>query len=207
MSDGRDACVFSIDPPTARDLDDALSIEKLGDDRFKVGVHIADVSHFVKPGTALDHVAQKRTTSVYLIQRVIPMLPERLSANLCSLNPGKDRLTFSVVWEMNGEGEILKQHVQKSIIHSATKMGYHHAQSAIDDPSAVQPENLQIHGGYTWDKVKRLSLTETLMNEAAVAGESRHRDAFRDFAASPEKAIRRRRFETESDKDSFRPQR
>ena len=158
MSVCRDTCVFSIDPPTARDLDDALSIEKLSDDRFRVGVHIADVSFFVKPGTALDRVALERTTSVYLVQRVIPMLPERLSADLCSLNPGKDRLTFSVVWEMNGQGEIFKQHVQKSVIHSATKMAYHHAQSAIDDPSTVQPENLKIHGGYSWEKVKNRSL-------------------------------------------------
>ena len=105
--DFRQNCVFTIDPLTARDLDDALSIEKLKDNTYKVAVHIADVSYFVKDKTALDKEAENRATSVYLVQKVIPMLPRTLCEHLCSLNPGEDRLTFSVEWILSPEGEIL----------------------------------------------------------------------------------------------------
>ena len=89
--DFRKDCVFTIDPLTARDLDDALSIEKLENGNFKVGVHIADVSYFVKTNTKLDQEADRRATSVYLVQKVVPMLPRTLCEHLCSLNPGQDR--------------------------------------------------------------------------------------------------------------------
>ncbi|KAJ8320664.1 hypothetical protein KUTeg_002251, partial [Tegillarca granosa] len=103
--DFRDVCVFTIDPSTARDLDDAVSIEKLKDGTYEVGVHIADVSHFLKEGTFLDSIASRRATSVYLVQKVIPMLPRILCEQLCSLNPDEDKLTFSVVWKMSDTGE------------------------------------------------------------------------------------------------------
>lgn len=151
-SDFRDLCVFSIDPPTARDLDDALSIEVLNGGLFRVGVHIADVGHFVRSGSALDLEAQRRTTSVYLVQRVIPMLPELLSSHLCSLQPGIDRLTFSVVWEMDKFGTIQKTEIQKSVIHSAAKLSYSHAQCIIEDPSAPQPPDLALYD-HSWDEV------------------------------------------------------
>ena len=105
--DFRQNCVFTIDPLTARDLDDALSIEQLKDNTYRVAVHIADVSYFVQDKTALDKEAENRATSVYLVQKVIPMLPRTLCEHLCSLNPGEERLTFSVEWILSPQGEIL----------------------------------------------------------------------------------------------------
>ncbi|XP_039265619.2 DIS3-like exonuclease 2 [Styela clava] len=127
-------CIFTIDPATAKDLDDALHCKKIGDDLYEVGVHIADVSHFVKPRTEVDEIAAKRCTSVYLVQRVIPMLPTLLCEELCSLNPGKDRLTFSVIWKMTSDGKIVDEWFGKTVIHSCIKMSYEHAQSFIENP-------------------------------------------------------------------------
>ncbi len=112
----RNERVFSIDPDTAKDLDDALSISLNEEGNYEVGVHIADVSYFVKPNTALDRDARKRATSVYLVQRAVPMLPPSLSEELCSLVPGHDRLAFSVVFTMNQEGKVLKKWFGKTII-------------------------------------------------------------------------------------------
>lgn len=98
--------LFTIDPPTAKDLDDALHIKHLPNGHFEVGVHIADVSFFVRPGTPLDQEAQERSTTVYLIQKAIPMLPHVLCENLCSLNPSVDRLAFSVVWTLTSAGYV-----------------------------------------------------------------------------------------------------
>ncbi|MBN3283519.1 DI3L2 exonuclease, partial [Polyodon spathula] len=105
--DLRKTCVFTIDPATARDLDDALSCEPLPDGNFEVGVHIADVSYFVEEGDALDSIASRRATSVYLVQKVIPMLPRLLCEELCSLNPMTDRLTFSVIWKLTPQGKVI----------------------------------------------------------------------------------------------------
>ena len=132
--DLRNECIFTIDPLTARDLDDALSIEQLEDGNFKVGVHIADVSYFVKDKTELDMEAQERATSVYLVQKVVPMLPRHLCENLCSLNPNEDRLTFSVEWKMTEQGEILEEWFGRSVINSAVKLAYEHAQDMLDQP-------------------------------------------------------------------------
>ena len=96
--------IFTIDPTNARDLDDALHITPLPEGGYEVGVHIADVSFFVAEGNELDAEAAARATSVYLVQRVIPMLPHLLCEQLCSLNPGVDRLAFSAVWRMGGDG-------------------------------------------------------------------------------------------------------
>lgn len=119
--------ICTIDPATARDLDDALSIKHVKDDIYEIGVHIADVSHFVKEGTPLDEEAKLRTTSVYLVHRVLPMLPRLLCENLCSLNPGVDRLSFSCFFHMKENGEILwdgpKKFV-KSIMKSCAKFSY-----------------------------------------------------------------------------------
>jgi len=128
-------CIFSIDPPHARDLDDALHCIRTDDGNYEVGVHIADVSHFVKPNTPLDDVASNRATSVYLVQRVVPMLPRLLCEQLCSLNPDVERLAFSVVWKMNKRGEILDQYMGRSVIKSCAKLSYDHAQSFIDGTS------------------------------------------------------------------------
>ncbi|XP_044529207.1 DIS3-like exonuclease 2 isoform X2 [Gracilinanus agilis] len=132
--DLRKDCVFTIDPATARDLDDALSCRPLPDGNFEVGVHIADVSYFVPEGSALDKVASERATSVYLVQKVIPMLPRLLCEELCSLNPMTDKLTFSVIWKLSPEGKILDEWFGRTIICSCTKLSYDHAQSMIEHP-------------------------------------------------------------------------
>lgn len=133
--DFREDCVFTIDPLTARDLDDAVHCKKLKDGLFEVGVHIADVSFFVRQGSALDEVAAERGTSTYMVQKVVPMLPRRLCEELCSLNPGEDRLTFSVVWQMSDKGEILDEWKGRGIIRSRIKMAYEHAQDMIEKPN------------------------------------------------------------------------
>jgi protein SSD1 len=108
--------LFTIDPDSANDLDDALSITLNEDGTYDVGVHIADVSHFVKPNTALDRDARKRATSVYLIQRAVPMLPPTLSEQMCSLAPGQDRLAFSVIFTMTKEAKVTKKWFGKTVI-------------------------------------------------------------------------------------------
>ncbi len=107
--DLRKTRIFSIDPTTARDLDDALHITELPNGNVEIGVHIADVSYFVKPDTQLDKSARHRATSIYLVQKVIPMLPRVLCENLCSLNPGVDRLAFSCIWEMKKDGTLVTE--------------------------------------------------------------------------------------------------
>ena len=106
----------------------------MADGNFRVGVHIADVSYFVNECTELDREAQERSTSVYLVQQVVPMLPRQLCENLCSLNPGVDRLTFSVEWTMTEEGNILNEWFGRSIINSAVKLAYEHAQDMLEQP-------------------------------------------------------------------------
>ena len=130
--DMRKDCIYTIDPETARDLDDAISCAPLGDGLYEVGVHIADVSHFVKHGTKLDEEARTRATTTYLVQKAITMLPSVLSENLCSLNPNVDRLAFSVVWVMDDEGTIKKTWFGKTVIRSCVKMSYEIAQKLID---------------------------------------------------------------------------
>ncbi|XWS25181.1 hypothetical protein CRYUN_Cryun27aG0047800 [Craigia yunnanensis] len=139
--DLRDLCVFTIDSSTAHDLDDALSVEKLSKDSFRVGVHIADVSYFVLPNTALDIEAEIRSTSVYLLQRKIPMLPSLLSENLGSLNPGVDRLAFSMFWELNSMGEVLDRWIGRTVIRSCCKLSYQHAQDIIQGIIDVEKFN------------------------------------------------------------------
>ncbi|GAA6222449.1 DIS3-like exonuclease 2 isoform X1 [Lates japonicus] len=135
--DLRKECIFTIDPATARDLDDALSCKQLPDGNFEVGVHIADVSYFVEEGNALDAIASQRATSVYLVQKVIPMLPRLLCEELCSLNPLTDRLTFSVIWKITPEGKILSEWFGRSVIRSCMKLSYDHAQSMIEAPEKM----------------------------------------------------------------------
>ncbi|KAM6443819.1 DIS3-like exonuclease 2 [Liasis olivaceus] len=135
--DLRKECIFTIDPSTAKDLDDALSCKLLPDGNLEVGVHIADVSYFVPEGTALNEVASKRATSVYLVQKVIPMLPQLLCEELCSLNPMTDRLTFSVIWKLTPQGKILDEWFGRTVIQSCTKLSYDHAQSMIEKPEKV----------------------------------------------------------------------
>lgn len=129
--DLRNLCIFSIDPSTATDLDDALSVQKLSTGSFRVGVHIADVSYFVTPDTALDIDAQIRSTTVYMLKNKLPMLPPLLTEHLGSLNPGEDRLAFSMFWDIDPAGEILDRWIGRTIIRSCCKLSYEHAECII----------------------------------------------------------------------------
>jgi protein SSD1 len=124
--------IFTIDPSSAKDLDDALSVKTNDDGTYDIGVHIADVSYFVKPNTALDRDAKKRATSLYLIQRAVPMLPPILSEELCSLNFGKDRLAFSVIFTMTKEAKVTKKWFGRTMIKSSAQLSYETAQDVID---------------------------------------------------------------------------
>ncbi|NNE46979.1 MAG: ribonuclease R [Rhodothermales bacterium] len=134
--DLRDKRTFTIDPEDAKDFDDAIHIEAMGPDAWEVGVHIADVSHFVQVDSATDREALSRGTSVYLVDRVIPMLPERLSNGLCSLQSNVDRLAFSCIMKMNGRGDVLSYDLQPSVIHSQRRLTYAQAQAIIDAGSS-----------------------------------------------------------------------
>lgn len=131
--DYRDKNVFTIDPEDAKDFDDALSIEKLGNGNLSIGIHIADVSHYVKKDSALDLEANERGNSVYFVGRVIPMLPEKLSNQICSLVPNEDRLTYSVIVEVTPRGKIIEYSVNKTIINSKRRFTYEEAQKVIED--------------------------------------------------------------------------
>jgi ribonuclease R len=131
--DYRDKNVITIDPEDAKDFDDALSIEKLENGNFSVGIHIADVSYYVKPKTYLDAEAEKRGNSTYLVGSVIPMLPERLSNKICSLVPHEPRLTFSVVVQLNSKGNVIDYQIRKSIIKSKRRFTYEEVQTIIDN--------------------------------------------------------------------------
>lgn len=130
--DFRDVTTFTIDPADAKDFDDALSLRRLDNGNWEVGVHIADVTHYVKPGTILEEEAYSRATSVYLVDRVVPMLPEKLSNGVCSLRPNEDKLCFSAVFEMNDQGDLLKEWIGKTIINSDRRFSYEEAQEIIE---------------------------------------------------------------------------
>ena len=130
--DCRGTVTFTIDPADAKDFDDALSLRKLGDDRYEAGVHIADVTHYVEERTPINEEAYERATSVYLVDRTIPMLPERLCNLVCSLRPDEDKLTYSVLFEMNGEAEVLNYRIAKTVIRSNRRFTYEEAQNIIE---------------------------------------------------------------------------
>ncbi len=130
--DFRGALTFTIDPADAKDYDDALSFRKLPEGNFEVGVHIADVSYYVKPGSPVDKEAEERGTSVYLVDRTVPMLPEKLSNKLCSLRPGEEKLTFSAVFEITPQGKVLNPWFGRTEIISDYRFSYELAQEIID---------------------------------------------------------------------------
>lgn len=130
--DMREITTFTIDPHDAKDFDDALSLQKLKNGNWEVGVHIADVTHYVTPNTIIEDEAQSRATSVYLVDRVVPMLPERLSNGVCSLRPNEDKLCFSAIFELTDDGEIIKEWFGKTVIHSNRRFAYEEAQEVIE---------------------------------------------------------------------------
>ncbi|OGD35220.1 ribonuclease R [Candidatus Azambacteria bacterium RIFCSPHIGHO2_01_46_10] len=144
--DFRRITTFTIDPEDAKDFDDALSFKKVSDDVFEIGVHIADVSHYVREGGRLDEEARRRGVSIYLVDRTIPMLPEVLSNDVCSLNPGQDKLTFAAVLTISSGGHIQKAWLGRTIINSNKRFAYEEAQKALDEKK----------GGY-YDELNRLN--------------------------------------------------
>ncbi len=142
--DMRDVLTFTIDPKDAKDFDDALSIRTLPNGHYEVGVHIADVTHYVHPDTALDKEAYKRATSVYLVDRVVPMLPEHLSNGVCSLRPNEEKLTFSCIFEMDIEGKVYKERIAKTVILSDRRYAYEEAQEVIETGQGDYAEELRI---------------------------------------------------------------
>ena len=135
--DLRKTTTFTIDPKDAKDFDDALSVKKLTNGNWEIGVHIADVSHYVKKGGVIDKEAVERATSVYLVDRVIPMLPEILSNNICSLKPNVDRLAYSVLFEMDENANLIDYKIAKTVIHSDVRFTYQTAQDVIDNKKGV----------------------------------------------------------------------
>ena len=143
--DMRNVWTCTIDPVDAKDFDDALSFRKLENGNVEIGIHIADVSHFVRPGNSLDDEAEDRSFSVYLVDRTIPMLPEILSNGFCSLNPEEDRYAFSTVFEMDKNANIINRKISKSIIHSNKRFSYEEAQKFLDNgDESVFPELFEL---------------------------------------------------------------
>lgn len=158
--DYRDVTTFTIDPKDAKDFDDALSIRKLPSGLWEVGVHIADVSHYVTEGSVIDKEAVKRATSVYLVDRTIPMLPERLCNFICSLRPDEEKLAYSVIFEMNENGDIKKWHLAHTVIKSNRRFAYEEVQKILEDngvkDSTGTPAPPAPAGGYTGDYANEL---------------------------------------------------
>lgn len=142
--DYRDVLTFTIDPKDAKDFDDAISIKKLKNGHYEVGVHIADVTHYVHPETSLDKEAQKRATSVYLVDRVVPMLPEHLSNGVCSLRPNEEKLTFSCIFEMDENANIFNQRICKTVICSNRRYAYEEAQEIIETGKGDYAEEMLV---------------------------------------------------------------
>lgn len=145
--DFRAVTTFTIDPRDAKDFDDALSIRKLPNGNYEVGVHIADVTHYVHPNTIIDREAQSRATSVYLVDRTIPMLPERLSNGLCSLRPDEDKLTFSAIFELDAKANVVKSRIGRTVIRSDRRFTYEEAQERIETGQGDFAEEINILNG------------------------------------------------------------
>ncbi len=144
--DFRDVTTFTIDPADAKDFDDALSIRKLENNNWEIGIHIADVTHYVQPSSLIEEEAQSRATSVYLVDRVVPMLPERLSNGVCSLRPHEDKLCFSAVFEMDNNAKVKNEWFGKTVIHSNHRFSYEEAQEIIERKAGeLAPEMLTLN--------------------------------------------------------------
>ena len=153
--DFRDRLTFTIDPRDAKDFDDALSFREIPSSKsshsklYEIGVHIADVSHYVTEGSVIDKEAMRRGTSVYLVDRTIPMLPERLCNDLCSLRPNEDKLTYSVIFEMNEKAEVKRWHLAHTVIHSDRRFAYEEVQALFEARHEASPEDYKAPGDHT----------------------------------------------------------
>ncbi|HIP32796.1 MAG TPA: ribonuclease R, partial [Crocinitomicaceae bacterium] len=164
--DFRDVTTFTIDPVDAKDFDDALSFKRLENGNIEVGVHIADVSHYVTPGSAMDTEALKRSNSVYLVDRVIPMLPEQLSNLVCSLRPNEDKFSFSAVFEIDETGKVYNQWFGKTVIHSNKRYSYEQAQEIIEGQAGEFDKEI-----LTLDKIAKI-LRKARLDKGAMNIES-----------------------------------
>lgn len=174
--DMRKVLTFTIDPKDAKDFDDALSFEPLEDGNFEVGVHIADVSFYIDPDSVLEEEAYSRATSVYLVDRVVPMLPEILSNNACSLRPHEEKYTFSAVFKMNPQGQILDKWFGRTVIYSDARFSYEEAQSIIETQSNTIPQRVSLTGEqYQVDT--RISEAIITLNDVAKIMRKRRMDA------------------------------
>ena len=142
--DYRKVLTFTIDPTDAKDFDDALSFQEKENGDFEIGIHIADVSHYVKPGSVLDDEAYKRATSVYLVDRVVPMLPEQLSNKVCSLRPNEEKLTFAAIFTLDIYGNVKDQKFGRTVINSNYRFAYHEAQHIIDSKTTTIPAEISL---------------------------------------------------------------
>ncbi|QOR73181.1 ribonuclease R [Cruoricaptor ignavus] len=159
--DMRETLTFTIDPKDAKDFDDALSIRQLENGNWEIGVHIADVSHYVKPGTLLDAEAFKRATSVYLVDRVVPMLPEVLSNDVCSLRPKEDKYTFSAVFEIDDNAKVVKQWFGRTVTHSDRRFTYEEAQARIETGQGDLAQEILV-----MDRLAKIMREERIKNGA-----------------------------------------
>jgi len=173
--DFRNIPTFTIDPADAKDFDDALSLRKMENGNLEVGVHIADVTHYVEKKSLLEEEARERATSVYLVDRVVPMLPEKLSNGVCSLRPHEDKLCFSAVFELDGDARILNEWFGKTVIHSDRRFSYEEAQEVIETGKGdMQEEILTLHrlagklreerfgqGSFAFDRVEKFDIDKT----------------------------------------------
>ena len=174
--DMRDVLTFTIDPFDAKDFDDALSFRQISDSEYEIGVHIADVTHYVEQGTLLDSEAYNRATSVYLVDRTIPMLPERLCNELCSLRPNEDKLTMSVIFTMDAKAKVLKHKICRTIIRSDVRLDYDQTQAIIDNQSE---QGESVHGGTISGDV--IAAIAELNRLAGILREDRFRHGAIDF--------------------------
>jgi ribonuclease R len=188
--DFRDTTTFTIDPADAKDFDDAISFRTLENGDYEIGVHIADVSHFVVEKTELDKEARKRGTSIYLVDRTIPMLPEVLSNDLCSLNPNEDKYAFSVVFVMNAEGRVKERWFGKTLINSDKRFSYEEAQEVLDKKSGPFYEELKTLNDIAY------KLREEKFKKGAIDFEADEVKFVLDDQGKPIKVIRKERKDT-----------
>jgi ribonuclease R len=185
--DCRDALTFTIDPADAKDFDDAISYRELEGGKMEVGVHIADVSHYLVPGSALDKEAVKRATSIYLVDRTIPMLPEILSNDLCSLNPEEDKLTFSAIFTFDKDFKIVDEWYGRTVIHSDKRFTYEDVQKIIDDKAGLYAKEIE-----TLNKIA-YKLRADKMAAGAIAFETTEIKFVLDSSGKPIKVIKKER--------------
>ena len=181
--DFRDVLTFTIDPFDAKDFDDAISYRKLKNGNFELGVHIADVSHYVRPGSKMDAEALKRSNSVYLVDRVIPMLPEQLSNIACSLRPKEDKYSFSAIFEMDESGDVKGEWFGKTVIHSNRRYSYEEAQEIIEGKEGEFQDEIR-----AIDKVAKI-LREARLANGALNIESEEMRFKLDSKGSPKETI------------------